>query len=84
LGISGHSVHVSTVSNPDDEDQQAVVVDLVDDPIVTDAQAPLRRSAYPGQLLNAVGPRFDLERVERAHDPALDVCAELRELAACR
>ena len=84
LGMSGHSVHISTVANPDDEDQQVVVVDLVDDPIVTDAHAPLRRSVYPGQSLNAIGPRLDLEGVERAHDSALDICAELRELATRR
>jgi len=72
------------MANPNDQDQQAIVVDLIDDPIVTDAEAPLWCAVHAGELLNAAGPRFDLEGVELADDPPLGIWAELRELASRR
>ena len=80
VAASPPPVHLAAVANLRDEDDVLVVVDLVEDSVVTDTDAILVFGAH-FQLLAARRAGVVGKRVDRSTDPARDGAGKLPEVA---
>lgn len=74
---SADSIDLATMSNADDKDEQPLLMDLVDDSVVTDPDSPLRLPAQLGEPSRARWSGIRFERTEGPDDspPRIDVKA---------
>lgn len=71
-------VDVPAMAHHDNQDEQDLVLDLVDDPVVAGAQSPLALAC--DQLLGATGPRLLTEQLDGGLHPAACGGIELAQL----
>ena len=74
-------VDVFSIAYPDDQDEQPVVFDVVDDPIVADAD-PVQLFGRL-KLRGVVGPRLLGQRLDPRKNPLLCAAIELADLTGC-
>jgi hypothetical protein len=74
------SIDVAAMSDSRDQHESSAVVDLVDDPEVTDAN-PIE-TLFTGQLLAPGGSRIHRESIEARREAALDFPRQFRKSAS--
>jgi hypothetical protein len=76
----GRVVHLTTIRDAHDEDGEAVVLDLVEDPILAHLEAPDALPTGARQQLGALWSRFGRKAIDRFDNPGARVARYLLEL----
>jgi hypothetical protein len=79
-GSSTPTIDIPAVAHRNDQHQELVVVDLVQDPVIADADAPDALWTLTSQELRARGPGRGSEAVDRPGDPDLRGALQAPEL----